>query len=240
VRSHAFVTTWQVPKGLRNWDNPHRTEYLRTHSIPFKQLKIAGGGQRIIVKARKVQLLNRSIIIYDKASYFAATALEGKSTALALHLSIIKHIERLLHVEFLIGDDHKFRVSRQHQALIHNTLAEQYNKTGEKLEVRNGKGLWLLIDNSFGMNELEGVHHTTATTDNMKVQDFFNGLKNIPAIKGAPTYTPATVLEMIAGITTNQAVFAENMISHIDAVQSLSAGVKDMNRVLKQIMEKVQ
>ncbi len=235
-----MTTTWQVPRHLRNWNNEKRTQYLRTHDIPHIQLKIAGGGQRIIVKGRKVQLLNRSIIIYDKASYFAQTASEGKSTALALHLSIIKHIERLLHVEFLIGDDHKFKVSRQHHAMIHNALAEQYNEAGKKLEVRNGRGLWLLIDNSpdengNGMNELEAVK---SDIDAKKVKDFFNGLYDIPANPHAPTYTPGTVLEMIAGVTENQMAFAENMTSHVEAVRNLSAGVKEMNETIKQLSEK--
>lgn len=234
VRTHAITTTWQVPRGLRNWDNPHRTQYLDSHNIPHIQLGIAGGGQRSIVKDRKVWLLNKVLIIYDKASYFAQTALEGKNTALALHLRIIKHVERLLHTSFLIGSDYKFKVSRQHYALIHNALAQQYNEAGEKLEVRTGKGLWLLIDNSNNIHELEGVHPRTGMTDTQKTQAFFNGLKDIPATQGAPSYTPGFVLKAIAGVTANQTAFAENIESHISAIQDLGAGVRDMNALLKE------
>lgn len=221
VRAHAITTTWRIPSQLRNWDNKKRSQYLTTHNIPHIQLGIGGGGQRIIVKDRKVWLLNSSVIIYDKASYFAETALEGKSTAIATHLSIIKHIERLLHVSFEIGSDHQFKVSRQHYALIHNALASQYNESGEKLEIRTGKGLWLLIDDSFSMNELETVHPSTAMTDNDKVKKFFNGLKDIPAVQGAPTYTPSAVLEMIHGVAANQAAFAENMTTTIKQLKEL-------------------
>jgi hypothetical protein len=234
VRAHAFVFTLQVPKSLRNWNNKKRTQYLSAHEIPFKQLNIGGGGQRIIVKDRKVWLTNKSIIIYDKASYFAEDALQAKGTAIATHISIIKHIERLLHVEFRIGDDYKFKVSRQHYALIYNALAKQYNEAGEKLEVRNGRGLWFLIDNSFNMNEAETMGDT-AMSDNQKVQGYFNGLKDIPASQGAPTYTPAFVLEVMNGIQQNQMAFAENMASHIDAVKSLGSGVKDMTAAIKRL-----
>jgi DNA-binding transcriptional ArsR family regulator len=237
VRAHAFVFTLQVQRNLRNWNNKKREQFLNAHNIPFKSLNIGGGGQRIIVKDRKVWLLNKSIIIYDKSSYFAEDALRAKGTAIATHLSIIKHIERLLHVEFRIGDDYKFKVSRQHYALIQNALAKQYNEAGEKLEVRNGRGLWFLIDNSFSMNEAETVHSSSAMSDNLKVQGYFNGLKEIPATHGSPTYTPAFVLEVMNGIQQNQMAFAENMTSHIDAVKSLGSGVKDMTAAIERLKQ---
>lgn len=249
IRTHAMTTTWQVPRNLRNWNNKLRVKFLETNDIPYKNLRIAGGGQRIIVKGRKVQLLNKSIIIYDKASYFAATAREGKSTALALHLSIIKHIERLLHTSFQIGNDHKFKVSRQHHALIHNALAKQYNETGKKLEVRNGRGLWLLIDNSpdengNGMNELEAVR---SDVDAKKVKDFFNGLYDIPANPHAPTYTPAIVLQMIAGVTANQQAiaqtqeaFAANTVSHVGVIQELGDSARANTRTISELGDGVR
>ena len=203
---------------------------METHSIPFKPLGIGGGGQRIIVKDRKVWLTNRSIIIYDKASYFAEAALQAKTTALATHISIIKHIERLLHTSFLLGSDYKFKVSRQHYALIYNALAKQYNESGEKLEIRTAKGAWFLIDNSYNMNEAETVHPSTAMSDNKKVQDFFNGVKET-------AITPSFLLEMMHGIQSNQMAFAENMTSHIQAVRDLGKGVGEMTEVMKQFKE---
>lgn len=232
IRAHAFVTTWQVPTALRNWTNEKRIQYLEAHHIPYKPLGIGGGGQRIIVKDRKVWLTNKSIIIYDKASYFADAALPAKSTAIATHLSIVKRIERLLHTSLEIGSDHKFKVSRQHYAMIQNALAEQYNEAGEKLEVRNGRGLWFLIDNSFNLNEAEAVHPSSSMSDADKVQDFFNSLKDKPL-------TTDFILTAMAGIQENQAAFAENMASHISAIQDLGAGVREMNKLLQQLKEQL-
>ena len=225
VRAHAFVFTMQVPRNLRNWNNKMRVKFLETNSIPYKPLGIGGGGQRIIVKDRKTWLLNRSIIIYDKASYFAEEALQAKTTALATHLAIIKHIERLLHTSFQISGDYKFKVSRQHYALIYNALAKQYNESGEKLEIRTDKGAWFLIDNSYNMNEAETVHPTTAMSDNKKVQDFFNGVKTT-------AITPEFILQAMNGIQENQAAFAVNISSHIDAIRKLGSGVEQMNSLI--------
>lgn len=230
VRAHAILTTWSTPRGMRNWNNHNRIKYLTTRNIPFKPLGIGGGGQRIIVKDRKTWLTDKSIIIYDKASYFAEAALQAKNTALATHLSIIKHIERLLHTSFLVGSDYKFKVSRQHYALIYNALAKQYNSTGEKLEVRTGKGLWLLIDDSYSMDELETVHPSTGMSDNLKVQEFFNGVKTT-------AITPEFILQAMNGIQENQAAFAVNMVSHVDAIKKLGSGVEQMNSLIGKMTE---
>jgi hypothetical protein len=238
IRAHAFVFTLRVPKGLRNWDNEGRTQFMTAHQIPYKPLGIGGGGQRIIINGRKVWLTNPSIIIYDKSSYFAEEARKAKSKALATHISIIKHVERLLHTSFLIGSDYKFKISRQHYALIYNALAQQYNELGEKLEVRTDKGVWFIIDDSFGMNEAETVHSSTAMTDNQKTQAFFNGIKDIPAVEGTPAYTPGFVLKMLHGIQTNQMLYASNIETHITAIQDLGTGVKDMNKLLKKFGER--
>ena len=228
VRAHAFVFTLQVPRNIRNWNNKLRVKFLETHSIPFKPLGIGGGGQRIIVKDRKTWLLDKSIIIYDKASYFAEAAMDAKITAIAKHIAIIKHVERLMHTSFLIGSDYKFKVSRQHYSLIYNALARQYNETGDKLEIRTAKGAWFLIDNSYNMNEAETVHPTTAMSDNKKVQDFFNGVKTT-------AITPEFILQAMNGIQENQAAFAVNISSHIQSVQDLGSGVRDLTGVIKQL-----
>ena len=230
VRGHAFVLTLQVPRGLRNWNNRKRTDFLETREIPFKQLNIGGGGQRIMIKDKKVWLTDKSIVIYDRSSYFADDAMQAKGTAIAAHLSMIRQIERLLHVSFEIGSDYKFRVSRQHYALIYNALAKQYNEDGGKLEIRTGKGLWFLIDNSFNMDEAETVHPSSGMSDNLKVQNFFNSLKVQPI-------TTEFILTAMAGIQANQMAFAENITSHIDAVRKLGDGVENMTDLMRRIAE---
>lgn len=238
VRGHAFRTKFQVPRDLRNWNNEKRTQYLTAHDIPFKHLKIGGEGQRIIVKDRKVWLLNKSIIIYDTSSYFAEAALQAKSKALATHLSIVKHVERLLHTSFLVGSDYKFKVSSQHYAMIYNALAKQYNEAGEKLEVRTAKGAWFIIDDSYSMDEAETIHPTTAMTDNQKVQGFFNSLKETPLTTDFIFKAMGGIQQNQQTITANQMVFAENINSHITAIQDLGTGVRDMNSLLEKFVRR--
>jgi len=228
VRAHAFLFTLQVPKNLRNWTNENRELFLKKQDIDFVRLKISGSGQRIVFRDRKVWLLNKSVVIYDTASYFAERSIDAKSTALYKFFSLVKGIERLLHTDFSISGDYRFKVSRQHYALVENALAKQYTDEGKKLEIRTDKGLWFLIDNSFNLHEAETVHPITAMTDNKKVQDWFNGLKEQPI-------TPDFVLTVMNGIQQNQLVFAQNIGSHIMAIKKLGQGVEELTKIVEKL-----
>jgi hypothetical protein len=232
VRGHAFVFVLKVPQGLLNWNKRRREEYLQRHGIAYQQLRIAGGGQRIWMGGRKVWLTNSSIIIYEKSSFFAETAKDAKKYALMTFIELVKKLERTLHADFTfkLGKEYRFKVSRQHYALVKNALAEQYDYEGKRLQVREpdaGK-LWFVIDNSFSLHEAETVHPRTADSDNAKVQNFFNSLKECPV-------TTDVLVTAIAGVTQNQVLFAENITNHIQAVRELGQGVREMNLLLAKL-----
>ncbi len=234
VRGHAFVFVLKVPPGLLNWNNRRREEYLKRHGIAYQQLGIAGGGQRIWMGGRKVWLTTSSIVIYEKSSFFAATAKDAKHHALFSFIALVKKLERTLHADFTfkLGKEYRFKVSRQHYALVRNALAEQYDHEGKRLQVHEpdaGK-LWFVIDNSFNLHEAETVHPRTADSDNAKVQNFFNSLKACPV-------TTDVLVTAIAGVTQNQVLFAENITNHIQAVRELGQGVREMNQLLAKLEE---
>ncbi len=184
VRGHAFQFKLSLPKNLKNWDK--REQIFKKLNLKFYPLKLFGGGQGIIYKNHKIHLTNRSIIIYnsENESFFAGISQVAHDTALNYYLSIIKSLERDLKANFSEFGKYKFRVTRQHYALIKNALAEQYNENKEKLHVTNERGEWFIIDNSFNLNEAETIHPKTAVKDNAIIQNFFNSLKQNPITTG--------------------------------------------------------
>jgi len=234
VRGHAFVFTLHLQPGLRNWTNANREAYLERNNIAYKPLNLGGGGQRIEYKGHKVWLTNKSVILYDTNSYFAKEAQAAKSRAIYNFIKKIKGLERLLKADFTIktGTQYKFKVSRQHYALVKNALARQYNEADEKLEVYTEKGLWFLIDNSFNLDEAETVHSETADTDNKKVQDFFNSLKAQP--NGV---TIDSLLQLSESIQQNQLLFSENALAHVDVIKELGLSVESLNGMLSDIFK---
>lgn len=228
VRGHAFQFTLSINPKLRNWNK--REEILKKLGITFKNLKIIGGGQSIIFKGRKVWLTNKSIIIFEKSSYMAETSKEAKEYAVYDMISLVEGLQRHLKADFgATRGKLKFKISRQHYALIKNALAKQYDREGKKLYVTNEKGRWFEIDNSFNLHEAETIHPKTSEQDNKKVQDFFNGIKQYEG------FTPMFLIESMGKITQNQLMFDTNMQSHIKAVQDLGKGVEELTKVVKEL-----
>ncbi|MEI7718628.1 MAG: winged helix-turn-helix domain-containing protein [archaeon] len=214
VRGHAFQFKINLPE-LRNWKN--REKLFLKKDIKFEPLLIGGinRGQKLEFKDRKIWLTDKSIIIYEKSSYLADTSKESQERAIQDMLALMKSLEKHLQANFKTGRYYKFKVSRQHYSLVKNALAQQYDKEGNKLQVFNEDGLWFLIDNSFNLHEAETVHPKTSVDDNKKVQDYFNGVKKLE------NYTPQFVVNSMQGIQNNQIIFAENMKSHIKAIQDV-------------------
>jgi hypothetical protein len=240
VRGHAFMYTLQVPKNMRNWTIKKREQYLDRHNIPYKSLKT--GGQRLIINECKTILYNKSIVIYDTHSYFAEKAIDAKGGAINSFLKIIKKVERMLHTEFQIGSDYKFRVARQHYALIKNALAEQFDQDGQKLEVRaEGDGsLWFLIDNSFNLHEAETVHPKTAMTDNQTVKDWFNSLKEHPITADFILEAFALSVKNQADLQGTQMAWAENIDTHMDVLRGIGDGVQIFGEGMQTFNDRMQ
>lgn len=229
TRGHAFMFKLQLPKDFRNWDR--RESYLQEHNIPYEPYEVAKvkRGQKLKIKDFTIYLTNSNIIFYTKESFYAENSTESKSLALSIFIDRVKTLENLLKANFSYSGRYKFRVLRQHYALIKNALASQYNEEGKKLHVYTEKGLWLVIDNSFNLNELETLNRETADSDNKKVQDWFNGLKKYEG------FTPEFLMKGFSGIISNQLIFDSNMKSHIEAVQKLGEGVANFNEQIKKL-----
>lgn len=226
VRGHAFMFKVKLP-ALNNWNL--RQEVFLKNNIDFKPLHIAGGGQKLTFRGRKVWLTNKSIIIYEKSSYLAPTGAISRRHAINELHKLLVGLENMLKANFKIGGRYYFKVSRQHYALVKNALAKQFNEKGEKLNVYAENGLWFVIDNSYNLDEAETIHPKTALTDIKKVQNFFNGIKKFD------DFTPEFVVNSIAGVSQNQELYAKNIASHIKAIQDLGNGVEKLTRLVEQL-----
>ena len=185
INGHAFVFTLELPK-LTKWDK--RTETLENKGISSEELThLFGGGQKILLDGRKIHVTNKSIIIYESESYISELAKKSKSKAIYHFKILLKKLEKIFDEDFKQLGRYKFRVSRQHYALIQNSLAKQYNAENKKLEVFNGRGrLMYLIDDSktkeniFGENHFEAVDSESSDKDITPVQNFFKALPEYP------------------------------------------------------------
>jgi len=152
IRGHAFVVTVDLPKNVRNWGR--REELLRDNKIDFTPLKILGGGQRIMVRGRKIVLTNKSIIVYETMNYLSNFVRGIDKTAIYTVLNLVRQLGKRIGLDYSYGKIN-FRVSRRHYALVKNPMAKQLNEKGIKINIYdNGKNLFT-TDASLGGNEFE-------------------------------------------------------------------------------------
>jgi DNA-binding Lrp family transcriptional regulator len=243
IRGHGFLFKLDLPNNFRNWDK--REDILKDLKIRFEDYFVGGikRGQRITAQNTKVALTDKSIIINFPESYIAETPTLARKDAVAKFLRVVKHLERIMRANFSQFGKYKFRVSRQHYALIKNSLARQYlddeyNK--KKLHIYSGRGLWLLIDNSYNLEELEAVHKKTAVKDSTKVQNFFNGLDLVEGY--TPQYVLSKLQEQEHVIGKSMKVlegYAEQIALHLKVEQEQLKTQKMMQETLKKMDQKL-
>jgi len=226
VRGHGFMIKLILPF-IKNWNN--RRDYLKKNSILFSEKPRY---ESLIIEGVRVWLCNSSIIYYLPKSYYAKDSTKSHALMLNDFYNLLKKTESLLNVKIRYGKEYKFKVKRNHYALIKNALAQDYNSTGQKLEVKDKDGLWLLIDNSFNLNELETIHPATAKDDNEKVRESFNSIKQ--------GVTPQFLLESLNKVVDIQKnnemkmeFYNKNIVSHVESIQQLGTGVRQLVNLVK-------
>lgn len=243
VRAHGITATVKIPR-IDGWSR--REGILEGLGIKFK--KIPQGLSISFMDIKKVWLCNNSIVFYLPYHWLAETAVQAKRQAIYDLITIIKKLEAYLKV----GDNgfrkHKgfmIKFSRQHYSLVKNALAMQYDKEKDKLFVYDEKGLWFIIDNSYHLHEAETLHPKTAVPDNLKMQNFFNGVKRTGI-------TPEFILESLGKLTESQVkiideqrVYREDILeygkkiaTHTKVMESLDRGIKEFTNLIKRRLER--
>jgi hypothetical protein len=229
VRGHGFRFLVRIPKE-KFWKN--RRELMLQKKIKFR---VIPHGETILIRGHKVKLYNKSLDVYFARGWssYADSAESSWKNALVELKAILVDFENLF--DFKLGKV-EWRVCKQHYSLVKNALARDYLFKKEKLHVwaKDGK-LWMLIDNSFNLEECETVHTKSARDDNRKVQDFFNGVKDTGI-------TPQFILQGFDNLIKDRQYvdvqlkqYAENIKTHIEAIQKLGDGVE---RLTKEIARK--
>lgn len=224
VRGHAFMWKVKIPK-IRNWEK--RIKILDNLSLNYKLIG-AYNTPRILFKDRKIWLGNKNLVIYEPHSFIEINALESRRLAVYSLKMLLEALENRLKVSFKINGNYEFKVARQHYALMRNLLAIQCNKENEKIYVYDKGNLWFCIDNSYNLNEAETLNKNALET-NLGVQKYFNSHK-ATNFKVTPEY----ILNIMNGIQANQLIFDKNMKSHIQAINQLGLGMRELTKVIRE------
>jgi hypothetical protein len=84
-------------------------------------------------------------------------------------------------------------------AETNNELARDYNDRKDKLMVRGTEDnkVWLIVDNSFNLHEMETTHSKFSMDDAIKVTDHFNDIRDFPVLR------PSDISRIVGEISRN-------------------------------------
>lgn len=233
IRGHAFI--WKI-EFFNPYEWKEAVRSYRKKKLTFNTI-CAGKILRTILEGRKIWLTKNGMTIYEPLDFMGKSSYEVKGKAVYEMDKIVKKIVAELGLKMR---DYRFSTSREHYAQVKNALARQYNDKKKKMIIRNEEGTaWLWIDHSKGDNELE----TGEAKTSRQVQNFWND--NIRKHEGK--VNASFVLEgfektnnAIKKNTENLDYHAENMRSHVKAVQDLSAGVAKQNELFERIAKALE
>lgn len=224
IRGHAFI--WKI----KFYDPIIWGMKLKNSSIKFSMI-CRGKVFRIIFENRKIWLTKDGMIIYEPIDFMGDSSFQVKGQAVYNMDRIVKKLMKRLKIQ---EQKYKFTTSREHYGIVRNELAKQYNERKEKMQIRGEDGtVWMWIDDSLSLGELENNEPVV----NRQVQNFWNDNK-----KHDFGVTPSFILNGFD--KTSQAIkknaehlefHAENMRTHVKAVQDLGAGVKKLTKIIKEL-----
>ncbi len=187
---------------------------LEREGIDYKTL--SSGVFRILVDGFRVWLCPGKVIIYVKpgVDFLAHNVSESLRLGLEWFYKFIERLQDVLRVHFRSADGLVWSVNRKHFSLVKNALAMQYHANGERLKVFDGRGLWLVTDRSFNVDELEFVRSSTNTGDTANIQKVMNCFKKNPL-------TSDEIMQMFQGSVAAHASISVVVKQLVDVVKGL-------------------
>lgn len=229
IRGHGFQWYLKIPS-IPGWSKRERKlkEYVESKAV-WK-------GQKIVVRNYKCWLLDKCIIMYlpKGKSFYHYSAEESYSMAVRDLYGTLKGLENRLGISLKIDGKYQVKPSKQHYAKIKDSLAKDFNQRKEKLRVLFEGEEWLIIDDSFNLNELEFVNSSSSKRDADKVglpfiremdkagitTEVFNDLKEYHE-KTGESLTMSKMLELIQ--KTN-----ETTIRQAETINALSLKINEL------------
>jgi len=171
-------------------------------------------GTQTYVKGHRVRLYRNSIEIYSSKDFcfFGLDTQDADRQSAYYWGGIFSILENDLRITLVKDRYQNIKRVKAHYSNIDSGLAENFNKNDEKLHIKGNDGkTWLLIDNSWHLNELETVHPINSKED---MQDIIE-----PLINGLRDHYEQT----------GEIITMDKMIL---AISNLTGGVDDLGRVV--------
>jgi hypothetical protein len=230
----------QIPPKVTNHHLPPPTvksDDSRVHNLMFKlkvesplsweaRLNVKGlaferkrpGYLRLVFDGFKVWFCKDKVIVY----FPPGLDFRASSVPVSLRLAVKFFFSLVLRLEAYLGFSLRsasgslvWSMNRKHIGLVKNSLAQLYAKEGKKLNFYDDRGLWLVADDSYNLNELEFPRSFTNDLEASTFQVFFTDLRDHPV-------KLSEVVQAIAMLTVNGTQNTKAVKDMIELIRALN------------------
>jgi DNA-binding CsgD family transcriptional regulator len=198
-----------------------------------KYQRILKKSNLIFIDGNTIKLYPKSVEIYIGHDFYGDNAQIAEKRSLEYLQRLIIRLEHDLNAILIKQRSANIRVVNQHYARTGSEVSESAIERGERIRIyakEDGK-LCFVTDDSFGFKEDEAVHPTTAKRDRNAIDKQINDWR----LNNPPTNSELARVAMET--SKNQLIFAENMKSHISAIQKLGSEVKGLSKAIKEFKD---
>jgi len=167
---------------------------IRFHSLEFNVKLLFKDNRYKAIKEKTnfldidgntIRLFKDALEVYINKSFYADSVETARKEGFEYSYHLFSKIEQQLKVIFVRSKVQNIKLVKQHFSEVNNELAKDLNVKKEKLALKGADGkTWLLVDNSFNLNELETIHPELAEKDMKEViKPFFDDLRANPKVR---------------------------------------------------------
>ena len=145
-----------------------------------KYEKIKKKTNLIDIDGNTIKLNEKSIEIYCGHSFYANDSNKATYKSMNYLSRLFRKIEHDLKIVISKPRAQNVKIVNHHYAEINNEIAKEFNVNKEKLHIycKNDGKLWLTIDNSFNLNEIETQHPETAQPDMNAIKPHLEAMRD--------------------------------------------------------------
>jgi len=220
---------------------PFSKSYIRLHGMQFSIRlimkkpfydKVRRRGDWVVVDSHKVRLSSDSLDVYQDSdsSFYGVDESVVTDEAFNYWDRFFLKLENRFKIVIVKDQYQNIRLVKSHYARINDGVAKKVNTDKKKVEVyaEDGK-LRFVIDNSLGFNESETVHVNSNKEDMCVYREHINDW----LVSHPPTNSQ--LASHIASLIKDREYYAENLRSHVTAINDLGKGIKELNKLVEEL-----
>lgn len=248
-----FSLTTGSPVNQVNQIRLHAQEFnvrLILSSDRYRKQMLDADRKGIVIDGNTVRMFAHAIEVNSGHDFYGEDCQRATAKSMEYWQRFFARLENDLSIILLKPRSMNIKLVNSHYAEVGNELARQTNANEEKIKIYatdDGK-LWFTIDNSLNLHEAESLHPRTSKNDMQQVvAPVFNDLRDFMRKTGEKIPLPSEMLaiqyesqrqvlqltELQLREMSKRDFYAENLKTHVGAIQELRDQVKRLGEAVR-------